>query len=195
MLNFITTYSEHICTVLIAINVFLCARNSAWNWPVGLIAVTVYGLSAWFLFGLYADALMQIFYFATGVIGWWYWIKGKGGDSAPVTDWGVEHWVPIIFVIILGTGVWGNYLDTNTDSVVPYLDSFTTITCIIAQIGLMLRKRGSWMLWTVANVVYVFMFHIKGLNILAVEYAVFTINAAYGYYVWTKEMKKQCLTS
>lgn len=194
-MEFITNYAEHIITILIAVNVFLCARNNVWNWPIGLVAVTAYGSAAWLMWGLYADALMQIFYFATGVIGWWYWCKGNKGKQTPVSDWGKLSWIIIIGTILLGTTLWGSYLKDNTDSVVPYMDAFTSVVCIIAQIGLMARKRGSWMLWTIANVVYVFMFHMKGLNLLAIEYAVFTINAAYGYIVWTKEMKKQCLTS
>lgn len=30
----------------------------------------------------------------------------------------------------------------------------------------------------------------EGLNLLAIEYAVFTLNATYGYHIWTRAMKK-----
>lgn len=191
MMDFITTYAEHIITAIIAVNVFLCARNNVWNWPIGLVAVTAYGTAAWFMWGLYADATLQIFYFATGIIGWWYWAKGNKGKAAPVKDWTIGEWILIAAVITLVTGLWGDYLLSNTDSVVPYLDAFTTVTCAIAQIGLMTRRRGSWLLWILADVFYVYMFYVKGLNLLAIEYALFTLNAAYGYYVWTKAKEKQ----
>jgi len=191
MMDFVLQYIEHIVTAVIAVNVFLCARNNVWNWPIGLVAVTMYGLSAWLLWGLYADALLQVFYFATGVAGWIYWVRGGAGKTAaPTTDFNSNEWIIIAVTVGMGTYILGSILDTRTDSVVPYMDAYTSIVCVIAQIGLMLRKRGSWLLWIAANVVYVYMFHVKGLNLLAVEYAVFTLNALYGYYTWTKDMHK-----
>lgn len=194
MMEFITQYAEHIITALIAVNVFLCARNNIWNWPIGLVAVTAYGTAAWFMWGLYADAMLQIFYFLTGIIGWIYWCKGgKNKTEAPVTDFSALEWIAITVAVAAVTYGLGAYLKTATNSVVPYLDAYTTVICLFAQLGLMLRKRSSWLLWIAANVVYVYMFYVKGLNLLAIEYAVFMLNAAYGYYVWTKDKKEKCV--
>lgn len=186
---------EIFTTALIGMNVFLCARNNIWNWPIGLAAVTMYGMSAWFLWGLYADAALQVAYFISGVVGWIYWAKGgKGRTAAPITDLKEIDWALISVLIFAGTFFLGNYLDKNTDSVVPYLDAYTTVVCLIAQTLLILRKRAAWILWIAANVAYVYMFHIKGLNYLAVEYGIFILNAMYGYYTWTKVKKSQCST-
>ncbi|MGL6100088.1 MAG: nicotinamide riboside transporter PnuC, partial [Fusobacteriaceae bacterium] len=186
------TYAEHIVTVIIGLCVFLAARNSIWNWPVGLVGVTGYGLSAYFLWGLYADAYLQIFYFFTGVVGWYYWSHGgKDKDSAPIVDSSIIEMVLTVTSIGMASYILGGYLKETTNSVVPYLDAFTTAICLLAQIFMMVRSRFNWILWFIANVAYVYMFYVKGLNLLAVEYAVFSLNAAYGYYVWSKKMKDQ----
>ena len=188
MMELITGYAEHVITGVLALCVFLAARNNTWNWPIGLVGVTMYGASAWLLWGLYADALLQIFYFATGCYGWWYWTKGGAGKTpAPITDLTILQWGQVALIILLGTVGMGSYMAANTNSVVPYLDSFTTVTCFLAQIGLMRRIRSNWILWIIADIFYVYMFYVKGLNLLAVEYALFTLNAGYGFYVWTKE--------
>lgn len=188
--NFYMTYAEHLITVVLAACVFCAAMGKKWNWPIGLVGVTMYGMHSWFVWGLYADALLQIFYFGTGVLGWYWWYRGGAGKTeAKVTDLNVTSKVAIGTMIACGTGLLGDYLIANTNSVVPYLDAFTTVTCLIAQVLLMLRNRFTWVLWIIADVVYVYMFYVKGLNLLAVEYFLFTFNAMFGYYMFTKLRK------
>lgn len=183
---------EHLTTAVLALNVFLCALNWKINWPVGLVGVTMYGLSAWFLWGLYADAVLQIFYFATGLYGMWYWWKGgKNKTEAPITDMSLLQWVGVIGLVAAGTYFVGYFLDAETDSVVPYLDAYTTVICLVAQVLLMLRNRSAWILWVAANVVYVYMFHLKGLDSLMALYVAFIFNAVFGFYMWTRAKRKQ----
>ncbi|MGL4352795.1 MAG: nicotinamide riboside transporter PnuC [Aeromonas popoffii] len=188
--DFYMTYAEHLITIVLAACVFCAALGKKWNWPIGLVGVVMYGMHAWFIWGLYADALLQIFYFATGALGWYWWYKGgnnkteaKVVDLRTVEKWGL--WILIIITAIALTSV----LKERTDSTVPALDAFTTVTCMFAQLLLMMRNRFTWVLWIVADIVYVYMFYVKGLNFLAVEYAIFTLNAAFGYWMWTRLQK------
>ena len=190
--NFYMTYAEHLITVVLAACVFCAALGKRWNWPIGLVGVTMYGMHAWFVWGLYADALLQIFYFATGIFGWLWWYKGGSGRTeAPVTDCTVLEKGLLLTVIGFVTYHWGVYLTANTDSTVPFMDSFTTVTCLIAQLLLMFRNRFTWVLWIIADIVYVYLFYVKGLNLLSIEYALFTLNAVFGYYMWSKQKAGQ----
>ena len=181
---------ELLTTIVLGLNVFMCALNTKWNWPIGIIGVTMYGLSAWFLWGLYADAVLQIFYFITGFYGWWYWWKG-GSDKteSKISDLSFISWLGAIGLTAAGTFFVGFFLDAKTDSVVPYLDAYTTVICLLAQIMLMLRIRSAWIFWIAANVVYVYMFHLKGLDQLAILYVGFIANAMLGFFIWTKAKK------
>jgi len=183
---------EMLTTIVLALNVFMCALNWKINWPIGLVGVTMYGLSSWFLWGLYADATLQIFYFLTGLYGWWYWCKGgEGKTEAKITDLNFLSWVGVAALVAAGTYFVGFFLDIKTDSVVPYLDAYTTVICLFAQILLMLRVRSAWLLWVAANVVYVYMFHLKGLEMLSLLYVAFIFNAAFGFINWTRIKKKE----
>ncbi len=195
-MDFYMLYAEHIITVVLALCVFCAALGKVWNWPIGLIGVTMYGIHAYFVWGLYADAMLQIFYFDTGIIGWFWWWKGgkkgeKGRTQAPVVDctW-MEKGLMLTVIGFVGYH-WAEHLIATTDSTVPYLDAYTTVICLFAQVLLMMRNRFSWVLWIIADIAYVYLFHVKELNLLSIEYALFTANAVFGFIMWTKQMKKQ----
>src|SRR5215470_5140493 len=61
--------------------VYLVARASVWNWPVG-IANTVLYTAVFLSAKLYGDALLQVVFTALGVYGWWSWTRGgeRGGE-------------------------------------------------------------------------------------------------------------------
>ena len=183
---------ENLTTIVLALNVFMCACNTKWNWPIGIVGVSMYGLSAWFLWGLYADAVLQIFYLITGFYGWWYWWKGGTNKTeAKITDLNALQWVGVVSFVTAGTYFVGFFLDVKTDSTVPYMDAYTTVICLLAQVLLMLRVRSAWLLWVAANVVYIYLFQVKGLDSLSMLYAAFIANSLFGFWNWTRVMKKQ----
>lgn len=188
--TWIVTNIENLTTFVLALNVFLCACNNKWNWSIGLLGVTMYGLSAYFLWGLYADAYLQIFYFITGVYGWYYWIKGDNGKETPISDLKRYEWTVLVMCIAMATMILNRVLLSNTDSEVPFLDAFTTVVSLFAQILLMFRKRSAWILWVITNVAYIYLFHLKGLDSLMILYIAFIGNAVFGYINWTRIMKK-----
>ncbi len=66
-------------------SVALARRNSVHTWWTGLAGVSLYGV---LFFGerLYADTVLQGFFFASCLAGWWQWTRGgAGGTELPVT--------------------------------------------------------------------------------------------------------------
>ena len=63
---------EIVAALLGLVNVALVVRRSIWNYPFGLLMVALY---AWVFFGekLYSDALLQVYFFAIQLYGWWHW--------------------------------------------------------------------------------------------------------------------------
>jgi hypothetical protein len=70
------------CTGLACVVLTVKRRVSCW--PVGLVSVVAYA-AFFFRLKLYADAGLQVFFFATGLLGWWYWARGGAEHSgAPI---------------------------------------------------------------------------------------------------------------
>ncbi|MFD0633456.1 nicotinamide riboside transporter PnuC [Catenulispora yoronensis] len=64
-----------------AIGVALTVRARIWNFPIGL-ANNVFFFVLFWTAKLYADAILQIVYFALGVYGWWQWLRGARAAAA-----------------------------------------------------------------------------------------------------------------
>ena len=65
---------EPLAALLGLANIVLIVRRSVWNYMFGLLMVALY----FFVFldaRLYSDALLQIFFFAVQIYGWWHWAR------------------------------------------------------------------------------------------------------------------------
>jgi nicotinamide mononucleotide transporter len=66
------SWAEVLGDVSGALCVWLVARQHMWNWPIGLVNNTFWCVLFWSA-KLYADATLQVAFFALGVYGWWTW--------------------------------------------------------------------------------------------------------------------------
>ena len=57
--------------------VWLAVRQHVWTWPIGLANNAVYFVLFFWHARLYADAGLQLVYFALGVFGWWSWLTAE----------------------------------------------------------------------------------------------------------------------
>jgi len=82
-------------------------------------------------------------------------------------------------------------LAVYTDSPVPYLDASLTSASLVAQ-WMMTRKRlENWAIWLVADAVYVPVLIWRGNVFTALQYAVFLVLAAMGWFSWRASLRAQ----
>lgn len=93
-------------------------------------------------------------------------------------------------LLILGLLTWGyGYLLTQWGSNQPYVDGFTTIIAVMAQILMVFRFREQWVGWLVLNAVQIYLWStVDGGGNLAIMamYTGFIANSLYGWYNWSK---------
>ena len=65
------------------------------------------------------------------------------------------------------------------------LDALTNATAIIAQTMHMNRNKNGWIIWTLTNVISIYMFTSLGVTQVAVMYTVFCFNNVRGWINWT----------
>jgi hypothetical protein len=63
-------------TVTTVLGIWLTTRRTLWCWPVVLAADVVY-LIVFYRAQLLSDALLQIFFVAFTLYGWWHWWRGS----------------------------------------------------------------------------------------------------------------------
>lgn len=167
-------------------NIVLLARRNIWNYPFGLIMVSLY---AWIFYDakLYSDMLLQPFFFTIQVLGWWWWLNKREVGGAVIVERMAPIEIPIYAVIaVIGILSVGTLMGRYTDASLPYWDAATTVLSIIAQILLARRKLENWIVWIVVDVLAIGIYSYKGLYPTAALYTIFLGVATIGFFVWKK---------
>ena len=178
-------------TILGFLYLWLEFRTSAWMWVVGCIMPAIY-IVVLYQAGIYADCGMEVYYFLAGIYGLIIWLRGKTESGTKVeisrTPRKMYTWLALVFVILfVAIAI---FLRECTDSRVPYIDSFTTSLSIIAMWMLSRKYLEQWWVWFVVDAASSGLYIYKGVYGRSLLYAVYTLMAIYGYYVWRKKMKE-----
>jgi nicotinamide mononucleotide transporter len=167
----------------------LVARQVVWNWPVGILNaalwIVLFGTA-----GLYADSALQVVYIALGCWGWWEWLHG-GADRTPlpVSTTTPREWAALAVIGVVATAAMAAFLDRFTASSVPWPDAVTTVLSLLATWGQCLKKLESWVLWMAADVIYVPLYHYKGLTLTALLYVGFFALCIVGLMAWRRDLR------
>lgn len=111
--NYPMSYIEFFGTLLNIASVWLVAKKKILNWPVGIVAVLSFGALFWQV-RLYSDFIEQIYYFITGVWGWWLWSqykrKGVSQQDLPVRKVTKKIAIITLVAITIGSAVLGFFV-------------------------------------------------------------------------------------
>ena len=90
----------------------------------------------------------------------------------------------IAFGTLLFSWLAGLGLDTWTDDTQPYLDAFTTVPALVAQVLMILVYREHWFLWLAVDVLSVALWLRAGDYCMVAQYAFWCANCLYGLRRW-----------
>ncbi len=195
------SYIEFFGTILNIAAVWLVAKKKISNWPVGILAVLLFGALFWQL-QLYSDFIEQIYYLVTGVWGWWLWSqykkKGAAHKDLPVRMVSTKGKLVTVASIAVGSAALG-YFISNIHTYWPglfpapasyaYLDATTTVMSFAAQILLALRYLENWYIWIAVDVIGIWLYFVKGVKLVSVLYAIFLVLAVRGALKWRRDHK------
>ena len=168
--------------------VVLEIRQKNFMWILGMLtsAATVY---VFFVQGLYASAILNVYYFIIAFWGLFQWKK----DSAAVQDSGSIHlnrlplgtiWVSLA-LFIAGTANLTFIMERFGDPM-SVLDASVTMLSAIATWWLGKSYLQQWFLWIAANALTFVMCLHQSLYLLSVLYAVYVFSAVFGYFHWKR---------
>ena len=197
--------------VLVQVVTFCLMPHSPWALVSGMLGICSVVLGAQgniltFVFGFaqvatytylccierfYAEIAINIYYFFTMIYGVYCWRKRLSDQSLQVQTRRLSHNIfPFIGVLIVLLSVLtGWLLQRYTDDPQPYLDAFTTIPAIAAQILMVMAYREQWYLWLMVDLLALVMWLRAENYCMAAQYAFWCANCVYGYIQWTKSMK------
>jgi nicotinamide mononucleotide transporter len=179
---------EILAVVFGIISVYLSTRENIWSWPTALINVGLYFV-VFYEAKLYADMGLQVVYFALSLYGWYEWLYGgENRTELHVSQTSRALGVRLIVIGVVCAATLGTALARFTDAALPYLDSATTSTSLVAQWMMTRKILENWAVWMVVDVIYVGMFIFKKLYLTAGLYSVFFVLAVMAYVQWKRSL-------
>jgi nicotinamide mononucleotide transporter len=181
---------ETIAAAFGIVSVYLSVRQNIWSWPTAIANVGLYTI-VFYHSRLYADMGLQVVYIIISIYGWYQWLYGGKGH----TELEVSRTTSRLGVFLLGLGcicslLLGTVLHRTTDAALPYLDSTTTSTSLIAQWMMTKKLLENWIVWVAVDVVYIGMFIYKSLYVTSFLYLVFLILSVMGYRQWKATLRE-----
>lgn len=188
--NYLLAHWIEVVGVILSIaGVWLTALEKIINWPIGIIASAIY-IYIFYNSGIYGDAWLQVIYVIIGFYGWYEWLYGgKDKEELAISSTSGKTFL-ILIGISIPSCIIAHILLSDAGSTIPFLDSITTVLSLAGTWMMAKKLIENWLLWIVADLLYVIEYIIKGLYLTAVLYFIFTILAVYGYYEWKKHLKK-----
>ena len=142
----------------------------------------------------YAEIALNAYYFITMIYGVYVWKKRLQNDSLEIQTRRMSIsrlGVLMLSVVILSFAI-GWCLQRFTDDPQPYLDAWTTVPALVAQVLMVLAFREQWYIWMLVDLLAFVMWLRAGDYCMAAQYLFWCANCIYGYLQWSKCSETSC---
>lgn len=209
------SYIEAVGTIAGLLCILLASFEKTINYLFGLINVTLFAV-IFFQIQLYANLLLQVFFFGANIYGWYAWSRVSNSQEAELKiRWLslpkalttlVISVLAIIFLTFNIDVVFGRLatwavellnlfganltLPTIDPDAFPFWDSTMTVLSVVAMILMTRKYVENWLLWVVINVISIVIFFIQGVYAMSLEYLILLGIALNGSRLWIKSAKE-----
>lgn len=180
---------EIVANAVMAASIFLAGRNNVHSWWVGILGCLLFAV-LFYQVKLFADVALQLFFIVTCAIGWVQWLRGAHGKPLPITRVNLRVLAWMVPAGIAATALYGFLLHRYTSAYAPFIDSAVLVFSIIAQLLLMGRRLETWAFWLLVNTISVPLYASRNLNLTAVLYGAYWINAIISGCWWWLQMRR-----
>lgn len=183
-----TTFLEYFAVIFGVLSVWYASRENIRVYPTGIINVGLY-VYLFITARLYAQSLVQVYYLAMSIYGWYNWVHHPSveGNTA-ITRLGRKGWLLATGLTIIGTIILYFSLVKYTDSLVPFLDSFTTSIFFVTMWLMAIKKVENWIGWIVGDLILIPLSISQHLAFTSIQYLVFLGIAISGWIEWNKKI-------
>jgi nicotinamide mononucleotide transporter len=137
--------------------------------------------------GLYAEALLNAYYFVMSVYGWIRWYSNKENESSvAITHTNKKEWQVTAAIVVAGWIIFYTLLVKFTNSNVAPADAFVATTACAGMWLLAKHKIENWVLLNISNIVAIPLLMYKGLAMTSLLTVFLFIVAVFGYFKWRK---------
>lgn len=186
-----TTPLESIGTLFGVVNIILLVRRSIWNYPAGIVSVSLLAY-VFFHTQLFSDTLLQLFFIVVQIVGWIIWLRHREPDGEVIVTRSTPRDLLLAIVVTAaGASALGLIMQRYAHAAFPFSDATVASASVVAQLLLTWRRLENWIWWIGANVISITVYNLKGLHILAALYCFYLIMSTLGFAAWLRQLRSQ----
>jgi nicotinamide mononucleotide transporter len=149
------------------VGIWLTTKRLLICWPVVLAADSFY-LVVFYQARLFSDALLQVFFVAFTLYGWWHWWRGvRAEGEVRVVPLSARGWIAGLAAGAVGAVLLG-WLMVRLGAALPHLDAALTSYSLVASWWQARKHTANWWLWIAVDGVYIGEYAYKDLWLTAV---------------------------
>jgi len=187
------SWIEAVGTLAGLLCIWLASLEKISNYAFGLINVTLFAI-IFFQIQLYASLLLQLFFFAANIYGWYAWSRQNSQQEAELQ---IVYINPVFAFltrvavsVMSGFGLNVTMPELQPDAF-PFWDSCMMVLSIAAMILMTRKYVENWLLWVIINVISVAIFALQGVYAMSLEYLLLTFIALNGSRMWIKSARER----
>ena len=182
--------AEALAVLLAIAYLILVIRPSILCWAMALASVLIY-LVIFFNARLYMESILQTFYAAMAVYGWYQWkYGGVGHQGLHITTWRPHRHAIVVVGILVSTMAFG-WAFSATDAAFPYLDSFTTVAAVVTTYMVTRKVLENWAYWFVIDGLSVYLYVSRELYLTAGLFVLYLVMIVIGFRCWWRDWRTE----
>lgn len=154
-------------------------------WIISLFATLANSWLYWQK-GIYADMLLELFYFLSTCYGWYLWRLPPKSATKVITALSSKQGLLLAGIIISMFLIIAGLLFKYTNSDIIFLDALTTSLSLAAQLLMCYKMIATWILWFITDAIYAYMYLDKQIPFHCLLMVIYTLMAIIGYRTWNK---------
>jgi nicotinamide mononucleotide transporter len=159
-------------------------------WPVVLAADVLY-LVVFYRARLFSDSLLQVFFIAFTLYGWWHWWRGvRAEGEVRVVPLNLRGWLIGLAAGAVGAILLGELM-VRIGAALPHLDAALTSYSLVASWWGARKHTANWWLWSAVDLIYIGEYIYKGLWLTGVLYLLLVGLAVLGLRDWNRAAAAQ----
>jgi nicotinamide mononucleotide transporter len=143
----------------------------------------------------------QVYYFVISIIGWVAWHKKREEKPERIirTSWSTISGIVLALIITMVSTCALSFCTSNfhkwlpniftEKASFPVLDSLTTVMSFVAMYLTTIRKNEGWVYWIIVDVIATWLYWIKDVKFISIQYIILLGMAIYGFLNWIKSSK------
>lgn len=182
-----TSGIEILAAVLAVVYLVLAIRQRLSCWVAAFISSCLY---VWVFFGahLYMESVLNVFYAAMAVYGFWQWRRRRGGAALVVCRWPLApHLAGVVGIVVLAL-INSYFLRRYTPAASPFVDSMVTWSSVFATFLVARKVYENWHWWLVIDSVSLCLYFTKHLYLTTLLFGLYLVLIVFGMRQWRNSL-------